>query len=233
MRAMKKILLILLIVVFTACNNNGVTEKEVQSVKKALDFYSGICNRIKGFSIKNGVEEKYFELEISKSKLIESYSNMLEMPASNIAYLFYSNLGNEQSKYNQIKVKINLNNGKSFESAYPAIEIKEVEDFIPMLNDVTLKIKLKDYKGLMSLFDTNIVSGLNENQLKFYCAPIDSAYGEIKESQFQGYAFFNSKTEKREMIHLAGILVRQKSNTPISLFIDRKSKKILTMKFKF
>ena len=230
---MKKILAILLIVVFTACNNNGVTEKEVQSVKKVLDFYGGVCNRIKGFSITNGVKEKYFELEMSKSELIESYSNMLEMPASNVAYLFYSNLGSEQSKYNQIKVKINLNNGKSFESAYPAAEIKEVENFIPVLNDVSLKIKLKDYKGLMLLFDTNLVSGLNENQLKSYCSPSDSAYGKIKETQFQGYAFFKSETDKREMVHLAGILVRQNNNTPISLFIDRKSKKILTMKFKF
>jgi len=102
---MRKIIGILLIGVLTACNNVGVTDTEVQAVQSVLDFYGGICNRHKGFNSENGETDTYFELEMSQSELIESYSNMLELPASNIAYLFYSNLNDEQDNYTHVKVK--------------------------------------------------------------------------------------------------------------------------------
>ncbi|HLU84829.1 MAG TPA: hypothetical protein VKZ45_05095 [Vicingaceae bacterium] len=230
---MRKIIGILLIGVLTACNNVGVTETEVQAVQSVLDFYGGICNRHKGFEAKNGETDTYFELEMSQSELVESYSNMLELPASNIAYLFYSNLNDEQDNYTYVKVKINLSNGQSHEYSYSARDLKEIESLTPLLQSITDKIKAQDYEGLISQFDKNIASNLTSEQLKAYCVPYDSAYGRVDNTQFQGYSFFEGETDNRPLAHIAGIMIRENENTPISLFIDRKSKKVVTMKYDF
>ena len=226
-------ILIIGIGLLSACNNAGVTNTEMQAVQSVLDFYGGICNRHKGFETKNGKTETYFELEMSKSKLIESYSDMLELPASNIAYLFYKNLNKEQDNYTYIKVKINLSNGQSSEYNYYADDLKEVEKLTPILQIVSKEIKEGDYDGLLSQFDEKIAANLSVEKLKSYCAPYDSAYGQIDQTQFQGFAFFQGEQDSKPLAHLAGIMIRKKGNTPISLFVDRKSEKVVTMKYKF
>jgi len=103
----------------------------------------------------------------------------------------------------------------------------------PILQTTSDKIKSEDYQGLLSQFDTDIATNLSADQLKTYCTPYDSAYGKIDMTQFQGYAFFEGKEDNRPLAHLAGIMIRENNNTPISLFIDRKSRKIMTMKYEF
>lgn len=230
---MKKIIGTLLIGALTACTQVSVTEAEIQAVQSVLDFYGGVCHRHKGFNSENGVTDTFFELEMSDSELLESYSNILEFPASNIAYLFYSNLNEEQDKYTQVKVKINLANGESYEYSYQADDLKEMEKLTPVLQTVSDKIKSEDYNGLLSHFDKDIASNLNSNQLKAYCSPYDSTYGKVDKTQFQGFAFFAGNKDNRPLAHLVGIMRREKENTPISLYIDRKSGQIMTLKYEF
>jgi hypothetical protein len=217
----------------TSCSNVGVTDIEVEAVQSVLDFYGGVCNRHKGFETKNGETKTYFELEMSKSELIESYSNMLELPASNIAHLFFSNLKNEQDNYSYVKVTINLSGGQSSEYNYTVDDLTELESLTSILQSVAKEIKTKNYRDLLSHFDTSIATTLTAEQLTSYCTPYDSAYGEINKTQFQGYAFFESEDDNRPLAHVAGIMIREKENTPISLFIDRESKKVITMKYEF
>lgn len=228
---MRKLIGILIIGILSACNNVGVTDTEVQAVQSVLDFYGGICNRHKGFSTTNGKKETYFELEMSQSQLIESYSSILELPASNIAYLFYSNLGSEQDNYTQVKVKINLSNEQSHEFTYGSEDLKEIEKMTPILQRASEKIKSEDYEGLLSHFDKKLASTLNSNLLKAYCTPYDSAYGKIEETQFQGFTFFETKEDNRPLVQLTGIMIRENTNTPITLVLDRESNRILTMKY--
>ena len=82
---MKKILtLLFLTLIITSCKKEiGVTEKEVNSVQQVLNFYNGECLRHKGFQTKNGETKTYFELEMSKSSLLESNAKKL-IPHSGI-----------------------------------------------------------------------------------------------------------------------------------------------------
>ena len=225
-------LIAFLLIVFTivSCTNPiGVTENEKQAVEKVLDFYGGVCNRAKGFSGSN----TYFELEMSNSELIESYAKMSELPASNIAYLFSSNLKSEEDNYTNIKVKINLKNGESHEYTYKTTDLKEIQSSVDLLAKVGEEIKNKGYKNLLDLFDEKAKENLDTAMLRMYCSPYDSAYGQIKQTQFHGFAFFNGKKDSIPLIHIAGVNIREKENTPISIFVDRKTKKLMTLKFKF
>ena len=71
------------------------------------------------------------------------------------------------------------------------------------------------------------------DQMKKYCTHYDSTYGKIKELQFQGYSFLKGIPDNRQLIHLSGINIRERINTPIGILIERKSKKIVAMKFEF
>lgn len=85
----------------------SITDNEDKGIKEILRIYEGYCKYAIGYSastIKG--KKKYFELEISKSDIIEKYARIAEMPASNIAYLFYRNLKNENNNYDEIHVVI-------------------------------------------------------------------------------------------------------------------------------
>ena len=230
---MKRLLAMLMIGIFTGCNNIVISKKETSAVQEVLNFYGGICNRIKGFSHKNGETENYFKLEMSKSDLLEQYTSMLDIPASNIAYIFYKNLGDEKGKYTHIKVKINLNNGQDHEYKYSTKELKEIQSFEPILLNTPQKVKDQDYTGLIKTFDDSIAMNLTESQLRSLCSSVDSTYGDIKEIQFQGFAFANAESDGKPLIYLAGVMVREKENTQFSLFVNRKNKKLYNLKYKF
>jgi len=215
------------------CDNIGVTETEVKAVQVVLNRYGGECHRFKGFETENGITQTYFELEMSKSKALEKYSEILEIPASNIAYLFYSNLNDEKKNYTHVKVKINLNNGKQQEFYYPHEDIETMEKFAPILSDISNQFKSQDYEAFFNDFDRDIARNLNMDQIHSLCSEYDSLYGNAIEIQLQGFTFHDSAADNRALLRLFGIMKRKKKNTPISAYIDRNSKKLVGFGFEY
>lgn len=221
-KPMNRILtLLILTLLTTSCKKNiGVTDKEVNSVQQVLNFYDGECLRHKGFETKNGETITYFELEMSKSPLLESNAKKLKPHSGNIAYLFYSSLDNEKPNYNEVRVKINLQNGTSSEFAYSDKEIEEIENLVPKINKVTDLIERKVYETLAILFDKSI--GLETSQIADLFNNLESEYGTVKQSQFQGFEFKDTNNfgkvikvnvaQVRENIALSMVLVFNRVN---------------------
>lgn len=230
---MKGLVGIMVALLVSGCGVVNPTDTEVNAVQKVLDFYGGVCKRGRGFSTDNGETQKYFNLEISQSKSLDGFSDMLELPASNIAYLFYSNLNDEQDNYTYIKVKIKLSNGQSHGYYYLVPELKEVETLTPLFKLTFEKIKVKDYPGLLSHFDEAVASDLTPELLEEFCTPNDSALGVVDTAHFHGFAFFERETDKKSMVVLGGILAREKGNTPLTILIGRESKKMEGFRYEF
>ena len=230
---MKKIVGILLIGLLTACNNVVVTKQEEKAVGVVLDFYGGICNRKKGFHSKNGSKETYFELEMSKSKIIEQFSSMLELPASNIAYLFYSNLKEEQDNYTEVHVTIKLTKGETYKFIYKSKDLKEIEKFTPILEEVSSKFKSQDIVGILSDFDKEIAKDIDVELFEKTCFKVDSAFGKINKTYFHGFMFTEFTEYKDPIVQLVGIMKREKQDIPLTLYINRKTKKLVSLKNEF
>jgi hypothetical protein len=232
---MNKPFIIILLAALAGCNAVTFTEKENNAAQRVMNFYEGTGNKMKHISIKNSVKENIFELEIGQSKMLEDMagSTGLEMPASNIACMIYSGLEDEQENYTHVNVKINLENKQSHEYKFTAADLKEIEKLKPILSAVTEKLKNKDYAGLLKEFDDSIVHLINLKEIEKGCKEIDSANGDIKMVQFHGFSFFKSETQEKEMVHLASLLDREKTNTPLSLIIARGSGKLYGLKFSF
>ena len=217
----------------------GVSDNEYNGVADAVNFYGGVCNRHKGFETKNGEKKTYFELEMKDSELLESYSQIIEMPSSNIAYLFYKNLGKEEKeKYSFVRVTIDFKNGENHQSDYYLEDLERLINNVDKIKYTTKLMINNDYSKLFSHFDKELAPDLTIEQLSTLCKQVDSQYGQIESVQFQGFSFFNvSEPTEKELLHLAGIHLRNGQNTPFSIFIDpnrgENEEYLNTLKFKF
>lgn len=187
---MKKLLPFFILSFFIfSCNKENISSSETKIVQKILQFYGGICEGSKGFESKNNKKIDYFEIDVSKSQLLNKDVVNLTKHAGNIAYLFYSNLMPEEKKnYNEIRVKIDLNSAESRSYKYKISELEGVLSVQGSLEEINYLIISKDYKKLSSLFSSDM--NVKENDLKELFDKIHANFGEIKEIQYQGHEFY-------------------------------------------
>lgn len=226
---MKKILLILVVIFTVSCDNsNKVTKKEVNAVQQVLNFYGGECLRNKGIRLENGNNISYFEIEISKSKLLNIDSKNIKSHSANIAYLFYSNLGSEKSNYREIKVKVILSDGSNQEFTYSDVELNKIVELESYLKEITNKIVSKNYRGLSILFDKSInVDSLSIEKL---FSSLEEDYGEIKIAQIQG--FENKKTNNfGDVLLIKVALVSEQKPILMNLIIKKDNSKLISIEF--
>lgn len=67
---MQRILSILVLILLCSCNKAAETENEINAVQEVLNFYNGECLKSKGIEKGNGVDKRNYEIEISKSELL-------------------------------------------------------------------------------------------------------------------------------------------------------------------
>lgn len=226
---MKKILSIIILLCFISCNNaTSVTVKEENAVQQVLNFYNGECLRSKGVKSENGNNKSYFELEMSKSELLNAKSKNLKTHSANIAYLFYSNLDEEKKNYQEIKVKIILDNGTNQQFLYSNIELSEVEKLQLYRNEIIDKIIGKEYEKLLSLFDKAI--NIDAKNIKNLFATLENQYGKINKIQSQGFEF-RETNNYGNVIVMKEAVVFEKIVLSMNLIIKRENSKLISIEF--
>lgn len=225
---MKQILQILALLMIISCNKLGVTKTEVNAVNKVLEFYGGEIIHSIGFEAKNGHKDDYFELKVSKSKLLNDNQKDLTEHAGNIAYLFYTNLQNEKANYDEIRVAIDLENEESRTYKFPTSNLKEIEALYFEIEKTNSFIKSKDYRSLTAQINPKVQ--VKENDIKSLFEKIHSTYGNIKQIQFQGFEFAKDK-EMGEYILVKEVIVLEKEIVNVYMPYNRKDKSLLGINF--
>ncbi|MBP6387239.1 MAG: hypothetical protein KA327_11525 [Pseudarcicella sp.] len=225
---MRKILSVLVLIILCSCNKVTETENEINSVQAVLNFYNGECLKSKGFEKNNEVDKQYYEIEISKSELLNQSPDKLKSHSANIAYLFYSNLKSEKSNYDEIKVKINLSNGESQSFKYADKELNEIEKLLPKINEIIEYIKTDNYGSLTKQFEDSIK--VEEKTITELFTSLQSKYGKINKTQFQGFQFEDSKNFGK-LIIIREALVFEKITASMNLIFNRETKKLISVEF--
>jgi hypothetical protein len=225
---MKKILSIIVLLVFISCINTGVTVKEEKAVQQVLNFYNGECLRSKGLKSENGNNKSYFELEMSKSELLNAKSKNLKTHSANIAYLFYSNLDEEKKNYQEIKVKIVLDNETNQEFSYSNIELSEIEKLQPTLNQIIEKITKKDYEKLLGSFDKSI--NIDTKKVGNLFLTLENQYGKINKVQSQGFEFRETNNYGKVIV-IKSAVIFGKTALSMNLIIKRENSKLISIEF--
>jgi hypothetical protein len=214
----------------------SISDNEDKGVKEILEYYGGQCKYAIGAtaSTDNG-SVKYFELEISGSEVIEKYSNIAAMPSSNIAYLFYRNLKDEKNKYDQIHAVLILKDNSKITYKFSKEKLEIVDQKMNIVNKVVALLKEKNYGGIKSMLtsDTTFIN-LDKEKYIANITNADPQFGNIKE--FTPYGFrFDETEDGSELLHISGILRRDKQSNEFSVIIDPKSTKdeIIVMEYKW
>jgi hypothetical protein len=225
----KKIIYLILISIFISCKKNIlVTENEKNSVQKVVDFYNAECKSYKGFESENTNAKIYFELEISKSELLEENPEKLKLHSGNIAYLFYSNLETEKDKYDEIRVKIISKNGEISDYKYSNSEIKEILNFIYKIDKISELIKTENFEAIKNLFDKSV--GIETIELEELFKNVENQAGVLKQYQFQGFEFMETDNFG-EVVIFNIIQIMKEANVNMQLIFNRKEKNLLTVEF--
>lgn len=225
---MRKILSVLVLIILTSCNKISETENEINSVQAVLNFYNGECLKSKGFDKGNGADKQYYEIEISKSELLNQSQDKLKSHSANIAYLFYSNLKSEKLNYDEIKVKINLSNGESQSFRYSDKELNEIEKLQSKINEIIEFIKTNNYEKLAKQFQDSIK--VEQKTISELFTSLQSKYGKISKTQFQGFQFEDSNNFGKIVI-IREALVFEKISASMNLIFNRETKKIISVEF--
>lgn len=233
--------MLIIIVLLPSCHlgSNNINPKAKREI---LSKYGGEYSQKVGSSNENVVVDTnistdgniaeattgVYNLELKGSEVVENYSKNLWIPASNIAYLFYSNLEKADSNKN-INVRIQLENGETENFVYTRVELEEIEKSIPIFEVLARKISEKNYKGILSGLKIN----LDVNHIKTLCGFNDSVFGEISETEYMGFTFVENQENQKTFIQLTGVNMRDLKNTPFSIFINRETQVIESFAFEF
>lgn len=220
------------LLLLSSCGSITASDTEKNALKAVEKVYGGTASWRKGFNTNNGETLTHFEISLSNSDVVKERRGIASMPASNIAYIFYSNITDEdRSNYDFFKIKLIIDTDTAkFE--FDKNEVAQVGDYVPFMEAVNQKIMNKDYTSLFNDFLTDNPA-LTVESLASYLTGVDNEYGEVKEMMFEGYEFTQTTDGNYDLIHLSAKQHREKEDTAFSLFIDTKTKKIHTLKFDY
>ncbi len=196
-----------------------------KGVNEVLSFYGGSCTSGVGYKASTSEgKQKYFELEVRNSETLESFASEPEMPASNIAYLFYHSLSkDEKNDYDEICAIVNFKDKGRKTFRYPKEKLAIVESKMAVVEKMVNLIRNKNFEGIKQFLkpDTTHVH-YDKDKLIATLAKADPQFGTIKEFLLYGF-YFNPEKDSPDFLHISGALIRDKESNPFSIDIDTKA----------
>ena len=211
----------------------SITDNEDAGVKEILAFYGGQCKYAVGASAstKDG-NKKYFELEVGQSETIEQLADKIEMPASNIAYLFYRNLKEETKNYDEIHSVIIFADGTKKTFKYSTKQLEIVHNRMKTVNKVIELISSNDFQTLKSMLNNEFVK-FDKDEIITNLENMNPKLGKVKE--FNPYGFRINQTESGiDILHISGAMIRELQNNAFSvdLQLDSEKEEIFLLQYK-
>jgi hypothetical protein len=209
-------------IILMSCNitPGSLTENEDKGIKEIIGFYGGQCEY--------GVEKKAnamegsktnFWIKFSKSADIDSLQKIAEMPASNMAYIFYKNLDKEKTNYDEIESELVFGNGESLKFNYPLSNLEKVKVKIELVNKIVQIIKEKKFKSLKNYMNADTVLFKVDDQLLI--SKLEGADRDLGNVVgFTPFGFTFSKVNGVEILHIAGLVKRDKKSHYLSVNLN-------------
>ncbi len=227
---------IALALVLTSCGNSGNEEAdrkpatvaqpplptgpsvaEQAGIKEITDFYGGECK----FAVsKPGDAKRYIELQITKSPSLDTSQKIAALCCGNIAVKYYKHIAGTQVGYEEIHTIIFYPDGQKAEKDFQLKQLDTVLTKSKLVDDIVGCIQAKNFDGLQPLLnDQNGIIVYNKKDLIEKVKGIDPQLGALKQFLPFGFIFYNSDKGK-ELLHISGMMIREKNNNQFSIDID-------------
>ncbi len=197
------------------------TNNEKDPLQEAKRIYGGLIVFDKNKS----------EIIASSSPKLNSMSDIVSLPASHIAWLFYKNA--DEKPADSLSVVVKLSNGQNPVYSFPVQQLKKANDHIAAIEQTAAFLKKDDYAGLYGLFSPEVAAQMTQQDLGLFCNEVFEQKGKPVGFTFQGFKFFTLSGKNKELIHYAGMLHREKQDTPLSVFVDPDKGQLYSIKFDY
>jgi hypothetical protein len=210
----------ILIILPIACKNIvSITPNEDKGVKDILNFYGGYCKYSLGVSASTDEgAKKFFELQLSKSEVVEKYADMPDVSAANIAYLFYNDLKQERKNYDEIHCVLLFNKRDKYEGIFSMDTLALISSKMKIADQVVGLIKNKKFDDLKPLFSSNSYTDSAKNAVIANIKKLDPTFGNIKEFMPLGFRF--ETVNGIPVLDILGAMMRDKQNNQFTLKVD-------------
>lgn len=200
----------------------SITDNEDKGVKDILGFFGGECRYSIGVSASSSEGNgKFFELELSKCEAIEQWKDDPQIPSSNMAYRFFSQLKEERKNYNEIRSVLIFKDGKKTEAKYSVKELQLVSNRMNVVKKIVNLIKEKKFDAIKPMLNDSSVFHYNKNTLIKNIENADPEFGNITEEgyRFWGYRI-NTTNTGMQLLHISLVLIRDKQSSTFSVDLD-------------
>jgi hypothetical protein len=204
------------IVLLSACKNSTISDNEKKGIKEVVNLYGGKVKYSKEDS--GALNKNVFEIDLSKSRFADQYTNNPELPASGIAYAFYKKLGTDKQKYTHIKCKLVLSDGEKIDFEYPVNELELVSSKMKIAVKITDLIKQRNFNAIKPMLDDSSYAQYNKDEFIKNLEETDLQHAKANELVIVGYRFY--KIYGKDILHISGQLIRGAQANAFSIDID-------------
>ncbi len=161
---------------------------------------------------------KVMELTIAQSATLSQEPELIRLHTSRAAWVFYNNLGSENTSFETLTVKAQLQD-TTISFPYTIANLNVVKARYPAIEEASQKLIAGDFAGLHALFDPVVMGPSKAADLQQYCTQIEPEYGKPLGFEFRGFAF-EKTSSGQEFLSLAGNLKREITDTPLNIYVD-------------
>jgi hypothetical protein len=159
-----------------------------------------------------------FEIALSESPVLNKYREIIQMPMSNAAYLFFKNLSEiEKIKYSSIRVAATLSNGETIKNSYSCSDLAVV---LKKVNFTKRFVELINEKKISTI--TTLIEGggkVNDKRVKNFLQ-FEADKPPIRELLIYGFRFYDIGQRDERRLHISGVLRRYSLNNEFGIDVS-------------
>lgn len=217
---------------FSSCEFNlpEKKKKELAVITQIKKFYDCTATYEKKEVLGPAGPEDVHILKL-QGKVFKEYGKMLEIPASNIALMFYDFLPPANRKFKSLSVQISKGKGAIEKFDFQADELNALISFVIPFHRVMLDIQDRHYHSLSEKFDKDIVQDASPEIVHQRLYELDSTYRTVDAITVHGFIRERSKDGKEEIIKCYGVLHYIKQPIQLQVVYRKSNMKIVMLGF--
>jgi len=202
----------------------SISDNEDRGVNAVLDFYGGYCEYSVGKKVSTESEDNYnyFTLTMSKSGFIDQNVEDIENISSNICYLFFNELGEEEENYDFIGTIIQASNGEKRTFQHSKENLKIVQQKIQSVKKVLSLISEGKQDSILEIISPSEYYEFDKTTVIKKMIELNGEVGSLQDFQPRGFVFYSTDSENL-YLKITGAAIRSIQNHEFSAHFHLKN----------
>ncbi len=227
---MKKTILILSIFL-VGCFGKSQMQEISEILKKIGSEYDTNITYEIGKRYKFNKATKFIKIKVQLNGILKQYKDHYDLPASNIAVNFSKQMKNH--KYDEINIEFYDHDKMIYNKVFKKNDLDIIISKLKVFNKINSLLIRQEYDKIFDLFDSKYIINFNKNEFITIFQNFDNELGKPIKIVSHGFTYEKQKINNKEIFYIANfeMVKREKEDTKLSIYIDKLTNKIISIKF--